>query len=257
MSDADRFRRAVAAALSAARRRIAERLRARRTIRATSSTAIVLGATARSRRSAPRQSRSRAAAALERGGARRASRSIAWSDAAYPPLLAAIVDPPPVLWVRGATSALRSRRRSRSSDRARGSPYALAVAERLAADLAARGVVVVSGLARGVDSAAHRGALAAAGIDDRRARVRAPTSSIPAEHERSRGEIVAARRARQRARAGDAAAAALLSRCATASSAACRARSSSSRRARRAGRSSRRAARSSRGATCWPCPATS
>jgi DNA processing protein len=40
-----------------------------------------------------------------------------------------------------------------------GSPYALAVAERLAADLAARGVVVVSGLARGVDSAAHRGAL--------------------------------------------------------------------------------------------------
>jgi DNA processing protein len=42
-----------------------------------------------------------------------------------------------------------------------GSPYALAVAERLAGDLAARGVVVVSGLARGVDSAAHRGALAA------------------------------------------------------------------------------------------------
>jgi DNA processing protein len=44
-----------------------------------------------------------------------------------------------------------------------GSPYALAVAERLAADLAARGLVVVSGLARGVDSAAHRGTLAAAG----------------------------------------------------------------------------------------------
>jgi DNA processing protein len=40
-----------------------------------------------------------------------------------------------------------------------GSPYALAVAEQLAADLAARGVSVVSGLARGVDSAAHRGAL--------------------------------------------------------------------------------------------------
>src|SRR5947208_8027487 len=42
-----------------------------------------------------------------------------------------------------------------------GSPYALAVAERLAADLAARGVAVVSGLARGVDSAAHHGALSA------------------------------------------------------------------------------------------------
>jgi len=41
------------------------------------------------------------------------------------------------------------------------SPYAIAVADRLAADLAARGVVVVSGLARGVDSSAHRGALTA------------------------------------------------------------------------------------------------
>jgi DNA processing protein len=45
-----------------------------------------------------------------------------------------------------------------------GSPYALAVAERLAADLASRGVAIVSGLARGVDSAAHRGALAARGL---------------------------------------------------------------------------------------------
>jgi DNA processing protein len=44
-----------------------------------------------------------------------------------------------------------------------GSPYGLTVAEHLAADLAARGIVIVSGLARGVDSAAHRGALAAAG----------------------------------------------------------------------------------------------
>jgi DNA processing protein len=43
------------------------------------------------------------------------------------------------------------------------SPHGLAVAERLAADLAARGIVVVSGLARGVDSAAHRGALAGGG----------------------------------------------------------------------------------------------
>jgi DNA processing protein len=43
------------------------------------------------------------------------------------------------------------------------SPHGLAVAERLARDLAARGIVVVSGLARGVDSAAHRGALAGGG----------------------------------------------------------------------------------------------
>ena len=52
------------------------------------------------------------------------------------------------------------------------SPYALAVAERLAADLAAHGIAIVSGLARGVDSAAHRGALAAGGVDGRGARVR-------------------------------------------------------------------------------------
>ena len=45
-----------------------------------------------------------------------------------------------------------------------GSTYALSVAERLAGDLAVRGITVASGLARGVDSAAHRGALAAGGI---------------------------------------------------------------------------------------------
>jgi DNA processing protein len=44
------------------------------------------------------------------------------------------------------------------------SPYALAVGEQLARDLAARGVIVVSGMARGVDSAAHRGALSAGGL---------------------------------------------------------------------------------------------
>ena len=46
----------------------------------------------------------------------------------------------------------------------RPTPYGEAVAERLAADLAAAGVVVVSGLARGIDAAAHRGALAGDGV---------------------------------------------------------------------------------------------
>src|SRR5438132_9976143 len=101
--------------------------------------------------------RARAAAAIARAS-QQGIAAIAWSDAAYPPALAAIVDPPPVLWLRGAPAALDRPAVAIVGSRA-GSPYALAVAERLAADLSARGIVVVSGLARGVDSAAHRGAL--------------------------------------------------------------------------------------------------
>jgi DNA processing protein len=105
--------------------------------------------------------RSRAAEAIARAG-RTGIEMIAWSDAAYPSAIAAIVDPPPVLWLRGCLSALEPPAVAVVGSRA-GSSYALAVAERLAADLTARGLVVVSGLARGVDSAAHRGALGAAG----------------------------------------------------------------------------------------------
>jgi DNA processing protein len=72
------------------------------------------------------------------------------------------VDPPLVLWVRGSIDALERPAVAMVGSRA-ASPYGLAVAERLGADLAARGLVVVSGLARGVDSAAHRGALAGGG----------------------------------------------------------------------------------------------
>ena len=99
----------------------------------------------------------RASAALRRG-ADCGLHLVPWSDASYPAALAVIADPPPVLWVRGTPAALTSRAVAIVGSRA-GSPYGLAVAERLAADLAARGIVVVSGLARGVDSAAHRGAL--------------------------------------------------------------------------------------------------
>jgi DNA processing protein len=88
---------------------------------------------------------------------------VSWLDADYPPALAAIPDPPPVLWVRGQAAALSQPAVAIVGSRA-GSPYALEVAARLAEDLAARGLAVVSGLARGVDSAAHRGALAADGV---------------------------------------------------------------------------------------------
>jgi DNA processing protein len=60
--------------------------------------------------------------------------------------------------VRGDVRALRAPAVAIVGSRA-ASPYALAVAEKLAADLAARGIVIVSGMARGVDAAAHRGAL--------------------------------------------------------------------------------------------------
>ncbi len=84
-------------------------------------------------------------------------------DEAYPAALLDIPDPPPVLWVSGHTDVLSRLSVAIVGSRA-GSSYALSVAERLGADLAARGVVVISGLARGVDSAAHQGALAVGGI---------------------------------------------------------------------------------------------
>ena len=89
--------------------------------------------------------------------------AIPWSAASYPAALTTIVDPPPVLWTRGRAEALSAPAVAIVGSRA-ASPYGLAVAEQLAADLAANGLVIVSGLARGVDSAAHRGALAAGGV---------------------------------------------------------------------------------------------
>ena len=105
--------------------------------------------------------RARAALLLERG-TRAGVRALPWTDAEYPPQLAAIDDPPAVLWVRGDPARLSAPAVAVVGSRT-GSPYACAVAERLAAGLAERGVAVISGLARGVDAAAHRGALAAGG----------------------------------------------------------------------------------------------
>ena len=83
-------------------------------------------------------------------------------DPDYPPLLREIVDPPPVLWMRGARSALTRPAVAVVGSRA-ASAYALEVATRLGRELAERGLVVVSGLARGADSAAHRGCLSVSG----------------------------------------------------------------------------------------------
>jgi len=78
----------------------------------------------------------------------------------YPERLKEIYDPPPVLWVRGDARLL-----SRPSIAVVGTrhptPYGSGIAEMLSRDLAARRLLIVSGMARGIDSCAHRGALAA------------------------------------------------------------------------------------------------
>jgi DNA processing protein len=104
----------------------------------------------------------RAHAAIDRARAQRIT-PVAWSDAAYPVALTTIVDPPPVLWTLGAVAAFQAPAVAIVGARA-ASPCSLSVAEQLAADLAARGLAIISGLARGVDSAAHRGALSAGGV---------------------------------------------------------------------------------------------
>ena len=83
-------------------------------------------------------------------------------DPRYPALLACTASPPPVLWARGDLELLGRPTVAIVGSRA-ATPYALQVAERLGSELAGRGIVVASGLARGVDSAAHRGCLRSGG----------------------------------------------------------------------------------------------
>jgi DNA processing protein len=83
-------------------------------------------------------------------------------DAGYPSLLAAIHDPPPSLYVRGAGSEAILSAPAVAVVGARScSAYGRSVARSLTRDLAAAGLVVVSGMARGIDGEAHRGALEA------------------------------------------------------------------------------------------------
>lgn len=86
------------------------------------------------------------------------------SDPAYPQLLRAIHDPPPGVYLRGAADAALLGRPAVAIVGARAcSAYGRRVARSLGRDLAAAGLVVVSGMARGVDAEAHRGALEAGG----------------------------------------------------------------------------------------------
>ena len=83
-------------------------------------------------------------------------------DPAYPATLERIPDPPGLIYVKGSFTPRDELAIAVVGSR-RSSPYGLRVAERLGAALARTGFTIVSGLARGIDAAAHRGALAAGG----------------------------------------------------------------------------------------------
>ena len=83
-------------------------------------------------------------------------------DSSYPSQLKQIYDPPLVLYARGNVDVIGQAGIAVVGTR-HPTPYGLGMAERLACDLAARGLVIFSGLARGVDAAAHRGAINAKG----------------------------------------------------------------------------------------------
>src|SRR5438128_8040536 len=87
---------------------------------------------------------------------------VTYESDAYPPLLKQIADPPLVLYAQGDAKALSEHALAMVGTR-RPSAYGSSVAHRLARDLAERRLVIVSGLARGIDSACHRGALEAKG----------------------------------------------------------------------------------------------
>ncbi|MDP3538191.1 MAG: DNA-processing protein DprA [Azonexus sp.] len=100
-------------------------------------------------------------------------RSIAWAsqpgqhiitlaDATYPKTLLEIPDPPSVLYVRGNLALLQHKGLAMVGSR-NATPQGLQTAEGFAKALAAKGFCIISGLALGIDAAAHRGALVAGG----------------------------------------------------------------------------------------------
>ncbi|MBV9074861.1 MAG: DNA-protecting protein DprA [Acidobacteria bacterium] len=83
---------------------------------------------------------------------------VSFDDVRYPARLKEIYDPPLLLYVRG-DAALLSQPGLGVVGTRHPTPYGIGMAERLGNDLASRGLVIVSGMARGVDTHAHRGAL--------------------------------------------------------------------------------------------------
>jgi DNA processing protein len=90
------------------------------------------------------------------------ARIISLSDPEYPPRLKEIYDPPVILSVKGSVEVLAQPGIAMVGTR-HPTPYGSGMAERLSTDLATRGLVIISGLARGIDTMSHRGAVAAKG----------------------------------------------------------------------------------------------
>ncbi|HLM57722.1 MAG TPA: DNA-processing protein DprA [Pyrinomonadaceae bacterium] len=104
-----------------------------------------------------------AARELERVRAMEGADILVLDDGSYPQLLREIADPPITLYVRGRWAECLEAPCVGVVGSRRCSTYGQNVASMLARDLASRGVTIVSGLARGIDAAAHRGALEAGG----------------------------------------------------------------------------------------------
>ena len=90
------------------------------------------------------------------------ARLVTFTSPEYPKSLFQINDPPPFLYVKGELRPVESAIAVVGSRRA--TSYGLLTTTRLAEALASHGIAVISGMARGVDTAAHRGALAAGGV---------------------------------------------------------------------------------------------
>ena len=117
------------------------------------------------------------------------ARVLTWNDADYPPLLHSVPDAPPVLYLKGELTRADRQWAVAMVGTRRATTYGRQAAELLAGDLARSGVTIISGLARGIDAAAHWAALKAGGrtigvlacgIDQ----------VYPAEHARLAAEIV-------------------------------------------------------------------
>jgi DNA processing protein len=127
---------------------------------------------------------------LEAAVAACGAQTLAISDERYPSLLRTIHDPPPLLYVRGDLQLLQQPQIAVVGSR-RASPAGLRLAESLSGQLVAAGLHICSGMALGIDGAAHRGALGAGGKS-----IAVMATGIeqlyPARHRRLAGELLQA-----------------------------------------------------------------